>query len=145
MFVLLFDQEHMQPGSFKRLQQAAVAFLTNQFEPGDVGGVVIGGTMAGNHLTSNRDELVDAVKRAKPDFSSRFRQVALTEWPRFASEVEAIRIGLFNDSTVLGQVVRRACADDEKSCPGADSQVMAKAREIVGELRVAGRRTVTAL
>jgi VWFA-related protein len=149
VFVLLIDREHMQAGSFKRLQQAAITFLSSQFQPGDVGGVVIGDTMAGNHLTSNRYELIAAVGQAKPDFSRMSRRFNLFEWPRFSSEAEAVRIALSNDGEALQRVVRRACSEDPGTCrQGADvvePLVRAKAQNIVGEMRPPAARTVRSL
>jgi len=149
VFVLLFDTEHMQAASFKRLQQAAITFLTTQLQQGDVAGLVLGDTMVGNHLTSNREELVAAIKQAKPDVSKMARRLDLLDWPRLASEAEAVRIAIANDREVLGQVVRRACADDPGACKqGADvvePLVRAKARNIVDEVRPPAARTVRGL
>ncbi len=149
VFVLLFDREHMQAGPFKRLQQAAIDFLTSQFQPDDVGGVVIGDSMAGNHLTSSREELIAAIEHAKPDFSKTSLRLNLLEWPRFSSESEAVRIALANDREVLQQVVRRACTDDPGACrQGADAiepLVRSKAQNIVGEMRPPAAKTVRAL
>jgi VWFA-related protein len=146
VFVLLFDQEHLQVGAFKRLQDAALAFLRDEFKPGDVGGIVIGTTMAGNQLTSDRDQLVAALRAAKPGSSSTARRLDLLEWPRF-SQAEAIRIALSNDRDVLAQVVRRACQDDPGACKNIDPEpiMREKARMIVGDLRPAARRTVMTL
>ncbi len=149
VFVLLFDREHMQAAPFKRLQQAAITFLTTQLEQGDVAGVVLGDTMVGNHLTSNREELVAAVEHAKPDFSKTARRLDLLDWPRFVSEAEAVRIAISNDREILAQVVRRACVDDPDQCrQGADAVeplVRSKARNIVDEVRPPAARTVRAL
>ena len=147
VFVLVFDQEHLQEGSFKRIRDAAITFLTNEFRPGDVGGVVIGSAMAGNQLTSDRDALLAAVRNAKPTAAKTSRRLELFEWPRFTAEAEAIRIALSNDREVLAQVVRRACQDDESVCRNASAEpmVLEKARSIVAQLRPAARRTVTAL
>ena len=147
VFVLLFDQDHLQEGAFKRLQEAALTFLRNEFKQGDVGGVVIGNTMAGNQLTSDREALLTAVKNAKPSGAKTARRLDLLDWPRFNGEAEAVRIALSNDREVLAQVVRRACQDDPDMCKNADPEamVMGKARTIVGELRPPARRTVMTL
>jgi VWFA-related protein len=146
VFVLVLDQEHIEPGAFKRLQSAAERFLTDQFREGDVGGVVTGGRVAGNRLTTNRQELVDAVRAAKAQGTAQnSRKLDRLEWPR-VSDVEAIRIALSNDQEVIAAAVRRALADD----PGAsrlplDSVVMQKARAMVDQMRPAAARTVTTL
>ncbi len=147
VFVLLFDQDHLLEGSFKRLQQAAIDFLEKEFKPGDVGGVVIGNTMAGNQITANREALLSAVRSAKPSGAKTSRRLDLLEWPRLNSETEAIRIALTNDRDTLAQAVRRACQDDPDSCKKMDPEpiVMSKARDVVGELRPAARRTVLTL
>jgi VWFA-related protein len=148
VFVLLFDQEHLQEGAFKRLRDAAIEFLTNEFKPGDAGGVVIGNTMVGNQLTTDREALLAAVRNAKPSMVKTSRRVELLDWPRFNSEAEAVRIALSNDRNVLDQAVRRACQDDPDLCAkGVDPApaIMDKARRVVGELRPASRRTVMTL
>ncbi len=147
VFVLLFDQEHLQEGSFKRIRDAAITFLTNEFHQGDVGGVVIGSTMAGNQLTSDREALLTAVRNAKPSAAKTSRRLELYEWPRLNSEAEAIRIALVNDREVLAQAVRRACQDDPLVCKNASPEpmVMEKARSMVAEMRPAARRTVMSL
>jgi VWFA-related protein len=147
VFVLVFDQEHMQEGAFKRIKEAAIAFLTNEFRTGDIGGVVIGSAMAGNQLTSDRDALLAAVRNAKPSAAKTSRRLELFEWPRLNTESEAIRIALSDDREVLAQAVRRACQDDPSVCKSGSPEpmVMEKARSIVAELRPAARRTVVAL
>ncbi len=147
VFVLLFDQEHLQEGAFKRLKDAAIAFLTKEFRQGDAGGVVIGSTMTGNQITSDREALLSAVRNAKPSAAKTSRRLELFEWPRLSSEAEAIRIALVNDREVLAQAVRRACQDDPDACKNAtpEPMVMEKARAIVNELRPAARRTVMTL
>jgi VWFA-related protein len=143
VFVLLFDQEHLQAGAFKRLQDAAIRFLTKDFRPGDAGGVVIGSTMAGNQISTDREALLAAVRSAKPSSAKTSRRLELLEWPR-VSEPEAIRIALVNDREALSQAVRRACQDDPSMCKGVDPEpmVMEKARMIVGALRPLAKRTV---
>jgi VWFA-related protein len=147
-FVLLLDQEHLQAGAFKRLRDAAITFLTSEFKPGDVGGVVIGSNMVGNRLTSDREELLTAVRNAKATAEQTTRRLGLMEWPPFKSDAEAIRIALFNDRDVIAQVVRRACPpDDPLICKNLDPEplVLNKARTVVGELRPPAMRTVRTL
>lgn len=147
VFVLVFDQEHVQEGAFRRLRDAAIAFLTNDFKPGDVGGLVIGNTMAGNQLTSDREKLLTALRSAKPDFSKTSRRLEMMEWPRFNSEAEAVRIASANDRDVLAQVARRACNDDPGACKNYDPepQIRSKAQTILSELRPAAARTLRSL
>ncbi len=147
VFVLFFDVEHLQAGAFKRLQDAAVTFLSQEFQPEDIGGVVMGSTMVGNRLTTDREALVTAVRQATPRGDKTARRAELLEWPRLSSDAEAVRIALADDRDVLDQVVRRACQDDPSACRWADPtpMVLEKARRIVAELRPAARRTVMAL
>jgi len=150
VFVLFFDQEHLDSGGFKRLQDAAVSFLGTEFQQGDVGGVLIGGTMIGNRLTTEREVLVQAVKNAKFSQSQAFRKADLQDWPRI-TEIEATRIALVNDKDVLDQVVRRATQEAGGGGGGRgaavdyEPQVRSKAAQIVAELRPAAARTIKTL
>jgi VWFA-related protein len=150
VFVLFFDQEHLDSGGFKRLQDAAVSFLTAEFQPGDVGGVLVGGTMIGNRLTTERDTLVQAVRSARFAQSQAFRKADLQDWPRI-TEIEATRIAIVNDRSVLDQVVRRAGAEagggegGRGAVPDYEAQVRSKAAQIVGELRPPAARTIKTL
>jgi len=147
VFMLLFDQEHLQEGAFKRLRDAAIVFLTKEFQQGDAGGVVVGSTMIGNQITSDREALLAAVRNAKPSAAKTSRRLELFEWPRLNSDAEAIRIALFNDREVLAQAVRRACQDDPVVCRNVSPEpmVMEKARTVVSGLRPAARQTVATL
>ena len=146
--MLLLDQEHLQAGAFKRLQDAAITFLTSEFKPGDVGGVVIGSTMAGNRLTSDREELLTNVRTAKASSAQTTRRLDLWSGLPSRAKRRAIRIALFNDRDVLAQAMRRACPpDDALICKNLDPEplVMNKARMVVGELRPPAMRTVKTL
>jgi len=150
VFVLFFDQEHLDSGGFKRLQDAAVSFLNTEFQPPDVGGILIGGTMIGNRLTTEREVLVQAVRGAKFAQSQAFRKMSLQDWPRI-TEIEATRIALVNDKNVLDQVVRRATEEAGGGSGGRgasvdyEAQVRSKAAQVVSELRPAAARTIKTL
>jgi len=152
VFVLFFDQEHLDAGGFKRLQDAAVSFLSTEFQAGDVGGILIGGTMIGNRLTTEREVLVQAVRNAKFSPAPAFRRLDQQDWPRM-SDVEATRIALVNDRDTLTQVVRRAEREYGEtggggrgaSSPDFETQVRAKATQLVGELRPPAARTIKTL
>jgi VWFA-related protein len=152
VFVLFFDQEHLDAGGFKRLQDAAVSFLTTEFKSGDVGGVLVGGTMIGNRLTTEREVLVQGVRGAKFSQSQAFRKMDLQDWPRI-TEIEATRIALVNDRDILDQVVRRAAAEYGATSSGGrgagsqdfEAQVRSKASQVVSELRPAAARTIKTL
>ncbi len=143
IFVLFFDQDHMEANGFKRLKDAAEKFLTTEFHVGDLGGVIVGATMVGNRLSDNRETLVQAVRTAKFSSAQRSRKLNQFEWPRM-TETEASRIDLARDDAVLLQVVRRASAD----LPGVrdpEQSVRQKAREIVIGLRLAAAQTMRTL
>src|SRR5262249_29833127 len=67
VFLAVFDDAHLTPGGFKRTQAAVLTFFSQQFRPGDIGGVVTGGRLAKNRFTSDREELLKAIKEAKPN------------------------------------------------------------------------------
>jgi VWFA-related protein len=147
VFVLVFDLEHLSPGSLKLLQPAAERFLDSGFRPGDVGGVVVEGAMAGGRLTSDREQLRRAIRAIKPRGDGRLRTLELREWPRLLNEFEAIRI-VTNDTEVIRAAVLRACMDEPGLCDkGADPEpnVREKAARIVSAVRASAGRTLSTL
>ena len=153
--ILFFDQDHLDEASFQRLRAAAEEFLKTRFEPGDIGGVLIGGTMANKRLTGDRDELVAAVRSVKLSSDQTSRRLDLRDWPRM-TEVEAIRIAINADPTVLRQVADRAAREAvdrtaleirEKPRPAPDFEptVREKAQLTVARMREAAIRTITTL
>jgi VWFA-related protein len=129
VFVTFFDNEHLTTGGFKRVQTAATKLFASQFKDGDVGGVVHGGRMANNRLTTSREELLKAVRDARPDSKSASRIFEQRTWPSM-SDVEAFRIAVQNDEAVRGEVVRRACTDDPTLCPFVELAVSGKATQL---------------
>src|SRR5262249_42080971 len=73
VFVVVFDDEHLTPSGFKRTQAAAETLFSKEFRTGDVGGVVYGGHMVKSRLTTDREELLKAVKDAKPNSNKNMR------------------------------------------------------------------------
>jgi len=148
VFVLFFDQDHMDGNDFKRLQDAAEKFLTTEFETGDVGGVLVGATMADNRLSTDREALLQAVRNAKYSGAQTSRKLDEMDWPRIM-EPEAIRIALANDKDVLAQVVRRAGADGAqgggRASPDLEPLVRQKARQMVSTLQPPAAQTVRTL
>jgi VWFA-related protein len=114
-FIAIFDATHLSAGGFKRVQAAAVSLFEEQFHDGDIGGVLVDEQMAGNHLTRSRDELLKAVRDAKPSGKANFTRVDQVEWPRM-SAVEAVRIETDRDDQVYGAVYGRACQDQPAQC-----------------------------
>lgn len=146
VFVLFFDLEHCTPAAVERAKSAAVAFLREHFQTGDVGGVVAGGRMINSRLTSVREELVAAVQSVQPQDDSRARVLYQREWPRLEDLFEAYRISL-GDRELLQRAVQRACNDDIDACRkiAVDQYVREKANRMVAEGRASALRTLTAL
>jgi VWFA-related protein len=111
VFVFVFDQPHLAFGNGRRAREAALAFLRDQFRPGDVGGVVVGRAMANRRLTSDRSELVAAVRAVPPAADA----IALNEeyyrdWPRFRDAYEIFSVWS-RDTDITDVVVARALAE----------------------------------
>jgi len=102
--------------------------------------------MVGNRLTANREELLAAVKSAKPSFASTVRRLDQQDWPRI-SDVEAIRIAVANDSRILAQVADRAAREAPKGRQPVDYRpsVQEKARYMVNQLQPAAANTLRSL
>src|SRR5258706_10858697 len=105
IFVAYFDDAHLTPAGFKRVQAAARTLFSKEFKDGDMGGVVHNGLMANSRLTSNRAEILKAVGDAKPNSDKNSRLFDQRQWPRL-SEVEAVWISEHNDRTVLAQATQ---------------------------------------
>lgn len=163
-FIVVFDTDHLTLGDFKRVQTAASTFLKQQFHDGDVGGVLLNAVMAGNRLTSKREELLAAVQQAKPPVQSARRVLMMREWPRLLSETEAIQISN-DDADAFKGAVDRACVDEPSEClpaqraggvvPGGElaaaargrveALVRGKARQLADEVRVSADRSARVL
>ena len=146
LWLFVFDTAHLTPGPFQRAREAAASFISDKFTDGDIGGVVVDGKMANNRLTTDRKELVAAVKAAKMPGDLRSRQLDLREWPRLQDEFEAFRI-IDNDREAIATAVMRACADDADACRRGppDMQVVEKARRMVDAYRLATNNTLVTL
>jgi len=148
VFIVVFDDMHLSIGGFKRTQAAAETLFAKQFRPGDIGGVLVHGRIANDRLTSDREELITAVRKAKPNLSSSSRLVDESSWPRL-TQIEAVRIVVNADSAVMEQAVQRACADDPDLCrriPGGPAlSVREKAERLSNESRAESARTLQTL
>lgn len=145
LFVLMFDDQHISPEAFRRLRLAAETFLRDVFQDGrDIGGIVSGGRMRDNRLTTRRAELMQAVQSLKPSGDRTTRFFDLNDWPRFISEVEAMRVNA-GDAEALRQVVARAQQDQPGGRFEADGAVVAKAARIASEVRSAAIQTLDTL
>ena len=146
VFILVFDLDHVSPGSVARAKKAALGFLDANFREGDVGGIVAGGTMVNGRLTSAAKELAAAVDGVKPTGDDRTRLLERREWPRIVDDFEAYLIDR-GDREALRRAVTRACTDDPDACRRAavNEALMEKARRVLGEARAAGMRSMRTL
>lgn len=151
VFIAVFDDDHLTPGGFKRVQAAALTLFEKHFQNGDIGGVLTRGQMTNKRLTSDREELLKAVKSARPSSKANSKLFDLREWPSM-NDAEAFQIsrrGLQNDD-VLEEVVRRACADDPEACKRVpiEAAVYEKAQRMTNDIRLSSEnalRTLAAL
>jgi len=138
VLIAFFDDDHLTPAGFKRSQAAAETLFGKHLREGDVGGVVANGSMANNRLTASHDELLKAVRNAKPNGKINGRRIDERSWPRLSTP-EAIRIVVNSDANVLAQAVERACTDDPSQCvrgkDQAELQLRGKAAELAAESR----------
>jgi VWFA-related protein len=150
LFVVVFDDAHMSLAGFKRTQAAALTLFQSQLRDGDIGGVVSNGRMANGRLTSDRAELIKAVKDAKPSSTTLSNRMDEQLWPRLA-EIEAVRIIVNNDQEMFDVVARRACDEDRSACnaPAGDDAVRgmihAKAFQFSNNVRVEATKTLAML
>lgn len=147
-WIFFFDLNHLTSGGgFDRARSAVEAYLRDQFNAGDIGGIVAGSRMVNNRLTSVREELVEAARSVKPLSEHRSRTVELTrEWPRLRDEAEALLIANGNRDALQRAVVR-ACTDDPSACKVTppDLAVMDKARRVERDASRATNDTLTAI
>jgi VWFA-related protein len=138
----------MSPAGFKRTQEAAATLFGDHLRESDLGGVVVNGQLINNRLTSDRSELLLAVRDAKPSFIKTSQLAEELQWPRL-TEVEAIRIVMDADVLVLDDVVRRACADDPDQCAALEGAigeyVQSKALGMAEEARARSTTTLRVL
>lgn len=146
VLVLFFDIDHMAPGGFDRARKAAEQFVTTDFQPGDIGGVVANATMVNGRLTSVKEELLAAVKGVKPSGTAGSMAMEMREWPRLLDPYEVYLIDR-NDREAIERAVQRACSDDPSACLKipVDQVVKEKARQLISGLRGTGMRTMQAL
>jgi VWFA-related protein len=146
-FFLLFDQEHLTPGSLNRVRSGAESFLASDFRDGqDLAGMyAIGGTSQ-VRMTTSREELLAAVKKIKPRSDVTSRLADLRQWPRLLGEVEASRIDK-GDTTVLNMAIARACEEQRTPNCAADAELelQSKAKRHMREADAAVNRSLQAL
>ncbi len=147
VFILWFDVDHMAVGGVRRGKLAAAEFIRTEFHPGDIGGVVAGGSMANNRLTNVKEELATAVDSLVPSPNVRQRELDMQEWPRFLSLYEAAGVDA-GDDKVTDRIVARACLDDGDRCSSREDarlEVVTKGRRLIGEARFSAQGTLSTL
>lgn len=145
-WIFVFDINHLTPGGgFERARQAVTTFLTERFRDGDVGGVMAGGRMVNNRLTSVRAELASAVASVRATNDQRSRLFELTrEWPRIRDESEALAIAAEHRDAVQ-RAVTRACSDDQTACQSAEGLVREKAQRFRTDAQRSTREILNAM
>ena len=118
VFVLLFDEGSLGNESLMRVKKGAEQFIEEQIGPGDIGGVFVAGNMYRSRLTTDKNELIMAVRSVRPTFDNRQALLApLREFPRIPSEVDAARIES-GEREVAAQLAEKACTDEPALCAG---------------------------
>ena len=115
VFVLLFDEGSLGNESLMRVKKGAEQFIQEQIGPGDIGGVFVAGNMYRSRLTTDKNELIMAVRSARPTFDNRQSLLApLREFPRIPerSRCGPHRVGRARSRRAAGRarVHRRARA-----------------------------------
>ena len=111
IFVFVFDQPHLAFGNGRRARAAAQRFIERHFRDGDVGGVVVGRAMANRRLTTDRSELLSAIRSVQPSHEAEnLYNDYYRDWPRFRDPYEIYSI-VARDSAVTDIVVDRALAE----------------------------------
>jgi VWFA-related protein len=148
VFVVLFDESHLSHESLMRAQKGAETFVQSQIGPGDVGGIFVNGQMYHGRLTTDKNELIAAVRSARPAFENRQALLApFREFPRIPSEIDAVRIeqGAREVVDALGE---QACARDPFLCQQegglnqVENLIQRKAKLYVRQARSLTARTV---
>jgi VWFA-related protein len=116
IFVVLFDESHMDHEGLQRAKVGAEKFIRNNVGPGDFGGVFHNGQMHNSRLTTSQAELVGAIHNVKPGFEN--RQALLStfrEFPRIPGEIDAVRIA-DGGIEVVNRIGAQVCRDDPFNC-----------------------------
>jgi VWFA-related protein len=148
VFVVVFDEGSLATESLMRAKKGAEQFIQEQIGPGDVGGVFVNSGMYRGRLTTDKNELLMAVRSSKPAFDTRQSLLAaLREFPVIPSENDAERIesGAMEVTERLGQA---ACDADPITCAqdgnlqGVENLLQQKARLYVRTSRSLVAQTI---
>lgn len=145
-WIFFFDLNHLTPGDgFDRAKEAVRTFITEQLPDGDMAGILAGGKMINNRLSSNRAEMLSALSAVRPLGEARVRMIELTrEWPPLRDDEEALRIAR-DEREAVQHAAQRACSADPSSCTFADQAVREKARRLSTNIQVSTRETYQAI
>ena len=116
--------------------------------PGDVGGVFVNGEMYRGRLTTDKNELIAAVKSSRPAFENRQALLApFREFPRIPTEIDAVRIEQ-GAREVVDQLGEEACLRDPFLCQQegglqqVENLIQRKAKLYVRQARSLTARTI---
>jgi VWFA-related protein len=148
VFVLVFDESHLENESLLRVKAGAESFIEEQMSEGDMGGVFVGGGMYHGRLSNQKPELVAGVRSARPALDTRQSLLApFREFPRIPSEIDAMRIA-DGSRELTGRLGTDACREDPMECERAggqgavENQIQHKARLYVRQARMLTSNTL---
>jgi VWFA-related protein len=151
IFVLYFDSQHLSSGHLVTLKQTALDFIGSSVRPADLGGVFVNGTLAHNRLTTDRQELLDAIHAVTPAFeTTEMRARLLLEFPRIDSIFDAARVES-DDKQFIQELAAKTCGDDTRQCAleggreFVEDALQRKARRFIEDSRRAANATVQGL
>jgi VWFA-related protein len=151
IFVFFFDSEHLSQQSMLKLKHAASDFVGDHLRRSDLAGVFVNGALVHNHLTNDRQELLDAIASVTPAFETADVQArALLDFPRIDSVFDATRIES-GDNSFIQEVAIKACGDYPTQCAleggreYVEDAVQRKARKFIADSRRSARTTVESL
>ena len=148
VFVLMFDEGSLGTESLMRVKKGAEQFIQQQLGPDDVGGVFVNGGMYRGRLTTDKNELLMAVRTAKPAFDTRQSLLgSLREWPKIPSEVDAAQIEQ-GGMEITARLADDACRESPGLCLEAgnvgavENKLQQKARLYVRQSRTLAAQTI---
>ncbi len=148
VFVLVFDESHLDNESLLRVKAGAESFIQEQMSPGDIGGVFVGGGMYHGRLTNQKPELLAAVRSARPVIDNRQSLLApFREFPRIPSEIDAMRIA-DGSRELTNRLGTEACREDPVECErtggqgGVENAIQQKSRLYVRQARMLTSHTL---
>ncbi len=129
VFVLVLDSAHMTLARFQRAKAGAEAFLQREVSDGDLIGIMNGGELVNDRLSSGRDEALTALRSVSGSAQAESFSRELQDWPRM-TEFEASKIVEERGASqqpVTDAVVAAACNEQPDACASFGNQVLAAA------------------